>query len=692
MAIFTWKNPALGGEWADATQWTSASGGVPDIIDTAKVIGATGTLSSTGVSFGIVTYNSPGSTLLLSPGSDLTIADFEDVFTLTAGTLRLGPDIYNLGDAGIGNAFNIVGFGTIVDNSLMVIDQADLDSATTGQTVVLSPDLSVGGTFLIGAGTSVSLDGALTIGSTGTFDAVGDGSGTGGAFISTGSNSGLLKIEAAATVNVGSGLSNAAGAVIQVTGLGSDLFIDKTNTTSKILNSGTIQLSQGATLEVPTYNSTGGQIQFLDDAANQITIKAGVNANIFSGAIRGFVAGNTIDFSSIAYNAATDSLDISNGNTLQVHAGTKIIAKLTFPGIGSLTGLLGKFSLVDDTSGAFTGNVGGIALQSSAVACYAAGTRILTARGMVAIERIVPGDRVPTTVGGRWRAVIWTGRRHVRLAGHARPWDVQPVRVRAGAFGPGAPLRDLVLSPDHAIHDAATGAGALVPVRHLINGVSVMQEAVAEIVWHHLELDAHDVVLAEGLGCESYLDTGNRHAFEDNGVTIMQQPAFARNCWDEAGCAPLVTGGRRLTALRRFLHEAALAAGAVLDDAPAVHLVTETGRVIWPAGPAEAPGFALPEAAGRVWLVSRAGVPADVDPASDDRRSLGVAVAAADLDGVALDLAAFDQGWHAPEPGLRWTNGRAAIDAGRARALRLRLVPGLLRTWRVAEAGTRAVA
>jgi hypothetical protein len=55
--------------------------------------------------------------------------------------------------------------------------------------------------------------------------------------------------------------------------------------------------------------------------------------------------------------------------------------------------------------------------------------------------------------------------------------------------------------------------GALIPVRYLVNGATIVQERVAQITYWHLELDAHDVVLAEGMPCESFLDTGNRGAF-----------------------------------------------------------------------------------------------------------------------------------------------------------------------------------
>jgi hypothetical protein len=91
-----------------------------------------------------------------------------------------------------------------------------------------------------------------------------------------------------------------------------------------------------------------------------------------------------------------------------------------------------------------------------------------------------------------------------------------PLRIAAHALGANMPQRDLLLSPDHAVWVD----GVLLPVRHLANGTTVAGHDVAEVVYYHLELDRHEVLLANGLQCESYLDTGNRAAFaggEDRG-------------------------------------------------------------------------------------------------------------------------------------------------------------------------------
>ncbi len=133
------------------------------------------------------------------------------------------------------------------------------------------------------------------------------------------------------------------------------------------------------------------------------------------------------------------------------------------------------------------------------VACFAAGTRILTTLGEMPIEDRRFGDRV-ATFGGRISRITWLGHRDA---------EVPPVRIRASAFGEARPARDLLLSPDHAVFVS----GVLVPVRALINGSTIVQEPVAEVSYYHIELATHEVILAEGLPCESYLDTGNRAAF-----------------------------------------------------------------------------------------------------------------------------------------------------------------------------------
>jgi hypothetical protein len=123
------------------------------------------------------------------------------------------------------------------------------------------------------------------------------------------------------------------------------------------------------------------------------------------------------------------------------------------------------------------------------------------------------------------------------------------VRVAAHAFGPGLPRRALLLSPDHAVF---TGE-VLIPVRFLINGESIAQVAVDRVTYWHVELAQHEVLFAEGLPCESYLDSGNRSNFSNRGGAVILHPDFSSWMWDAAACAPLIVAGPKLDAARHLL-------------------------------------------------------------------------------------------------------------------------------------------
>jgi hypothetical protein len=134
-----------------------------------------------------------------------------------------------------------------------------------------------------------------------------------------------------------------------------------------------------------------------------------------------------------------------------------------------------------------------------------------------------------------------------------------------------------VLSPDHALHVG----GALIPVRHLLNGASVRQEAWPSVTYWHVELDRHDVLLAEGLPAESYLDTGNRAAFADGAAAVDLHPAFARAAWKAGGCARLVERGAKVIAARRRLRRGLGRLGWTVTEDAALPGGTATGCA-WP--------------------------------------------------------------------------------------------------------------
>jgi hypothetical protein len=302
--------------------------------------------------------------------------------------------------------------------------------------------------------------------------------------------------------------------------------------------------------------------------------------------------------------------------------------------------------------------------EGATFACFALGTRIRSARGELAVEDIRAGDLVVSQLAGTLRQVVWVAHRTVHIARHPRPWDVAPVRVRAGAFGRGRPCRDLLLSPDHAVRVK----DSLVPIRYLLNGATIAQEFPDRITDFHVELDAHDVLLAEGLACESYLDTGNRGAFANEGGPISLVPDFARDVWAQRGCLPLVLEGRAVAAEKRRLLARAKAMGWRQTTQPDFSVLAD-GRLI----PVQACGAAwraeLPAGTTQVRLVSRAAVPAEVSATARDGRRLGIAVSDLRLDRVAPPADCYGRGWHTAEAGWRWTDGDAQLQTQGAREM-----------------------
>jgi hypothetical protein len=159
------------------------------------------------------------------------------------------------------------------------------------------------------------------------------------------------------------------------------------------------------------------------------------------------------------------------------------------------------------------------------------------------------GDQVQVLLDGPAAPIVWIGKRTVDCSRHPRPPLAWPVRISANAFGPGHPRWDLYLSPNHAVYVGEV----LIPAKQLINGTSIAQVPMDHVTYYHIELPNHDVVLAEGLPVESYLDTGDRSSFASTAGPVQLFPDFSAQMWEALGCARLVVTGPELDAARALL-------------------------------------------------------------------------------------------------------------------------------------------
>jgi hypothetical protein len=292
------------------------------------------------------------------------------------------------------------------------------------------------------------------------------------------------------------------------------------------------------------------------------------------------------------------------------------------------------------------------------------GTRIMTERGEVVVEALGVGMRV-LTVTGEYQPIRWIGRRRIDPRRHPRPDWVYPIRIRRGAMGNALPRREMHVSPALML----VFGTLCVAVQDLVNGATIApNDGLETLEYFHLELDRPEGLLAEGLAAESYRDVGNRAVFGNGGRVLVLHPL------PPPAAAPSGTGaGVGAYDLRRRLLQRAHALGFSITREAGLSLRADE----WPIMPSLVDGpvhrFSLPAATADLRIVSRAAVPAEIDPTAQDRRRLGVLLERLVLTGPNghLEIGAGDrllsEGFHPPEIVgkrlVRWTDGHARLPA-----------------------------
>jgi hypothetical protein len=485
-------------------------------------------------------------------GGTLSTADLTVGGHVGGGTLNIesGGQVSVTSPGGIsidGGIVNIIG-GTLnagTDQVAVVngIGTGGSDMTVASGGTLLAGDLSVGGvsssSLIVGNGGLVNVVGSVGVGSALGVSAIDLSGGTlqaGGAVTLSSDNLGGDSGGAVqgfgtlfAGVSLAGGSITASGGTLEITG--------------SIADSGTLNLAGGSTLLLDATPSATPTVSFANGAAETLVLaNPGIasGANIFA-AITGVAGGDEIAFGGgiaidqIVYATGSNGQDVTLDVTENATNGTITLDNVQFT--GAATG----FVITTDTAN------GDAAIQ--AAPCFAAGTRIATTRGEVAVEDLNVGDLALTVLTRTAEPILWIGCRHVHCANHRRPKQVWPIRVAANAFGRGQPHTTLYLSPDHAIYIR----NVLIPVKYLVNGTTITQVPIDRVTYHHIELPQHDVVLAEGLPTESYLDVKDRSDFANGPGPVRLYPDFATRMWEALGCAPLVVTGAELAAARRLV-------------------------------------------------------------------------------------------------------------------------------------------
>ena len=165
------------------------------------------------------------------------------------------------------------------------------------------------------------------------------------------------------------------------------------------------------------------------------------------------------------------------------------------------------------TEDGVTVSIGGFEVQE----CFLAGTLVLTEDGEKPVEELAIGDRLQT-LSGQLEPIKWIGRQTYHRA-TAHPLRSNPIHIKPGALGNNLPLRDLFVSPDHAL----LVDGLLINAGALTNGTSIVQIQPDEdsFTYYHIELQHHALLIAEGTAAESYLPQKQDRASFDNADEYM---------------------------------------------------------------------------------------------------------------------------------------------------------------------------
>ncbi|MEQ5869432.1 Hint domain-containing protein [Sagittula sp. NFXS13] len=145
------------------------------------------------------------------------------------------------------------------------------------------------------------------------------------------------------------------------------------------------------------------------------------------------------------------------------------------------------------------------------VPCFTPGTRIKTATGEADVADIRVGDRVLTRDNG-YQTVRWCGSKSLTGRQLHNDISLQPIRIRANAFGQGMPERDMLVSPQHRVslngalvqlltgEDEVLAASGSLTHRDRIKRVSPGKG----VTYVHFMFDRHELVNSDGAWTESF--------------------------------------------------------------------------------------------------------------------------------------------------------------------------------------------
>lgn len=141
--------------------------------------------------------------------------------------------------------------------------------------------------------------------------------------------------------------------------------------------------------------------------------------------------------------------------------------------------------------------------------CFLKGTEIETNHGPVRVEELSVGTSVLIHCG-TFKAIKRIGKQVIHRR-FAQITDALPVRIPKGFCFEGYPSEDILLSPHHAV----LIAGHLIEARAFltINRVAYCEDVPNTLEYYHIELDSHELIRANNMWCETYVNQVSRKQF-----------------------------------------------------------------------------------------------------------------------------------------------------------------------------------
>jgi autotransporter passenger strand-loop-strand repeat protein len=420
----------------------------------------------------------------------------------------------------------------------------------------------------------------------------------------------------------------------------------------------------------------------VSDGGFQLVFSGGtaISASVDSGGMESVAASGTASFTTVSSggfevlsaggSATSTTVDLSGsivlldfaysaGGTVSVNSTTDVLS-VTMGDNTYTQQLAGTY-----TSTAFTAFVpvsvafaGGTQVELEGTLCFCIDTLIETPAGQVKVQDLAEGDPVMTR-RGVVRPITWIGTGAV-LATRGQRGSATPVIVHKGALADNVPTHDLRVTKGHSLYIDHV----LIPVEFLVNHRSIeWDDRAQEVKLFHIELETHDVLIANGAPAESYRDDGNRWLFRNINHTWIEAP--------KQPYAPVLTGGALVDEVwQRLLDRAGPRPGLPLTEEADLHLVVDGRRLDAKSRHGETLVFRLLARPETVRVVSRSGAPQELGVARDPRE-LGVALwrimlrQGPRLRMIEAEDAALAEGFHGyeAEHQFRWTDGDALLPA-----------------------------